>query len=249
MGIIIVIVYGLLIGSFLNVCIYRIPRGESISFPPSHCAVCGQRLKWYDLFPVFSYLVLSGKCRYCGDRISIKYPVIEMLTAALFCLIYIKYGLAFEFFKFALLAAILVVIGIIDLETTDVYTKITVFGIALGILFLIIGYYLYEINPLDFIAGGVVGGSVISLIVILTKGMGWGDVEICVICGLFIGLKYTLLMLFLSFVIGGLIGSLLIMLKLKSRKDYIPFGPFIALATLLSILLGDHIIGLYLKSF
>jgi leader peptidase (prepilin peptidase) / N-methyltransferase len=241
----IVVIYGLLIGSFLNVCIYRIPRGESISFPPSHCAVCGKRLKWYDLFPVFSYLVLRGKCRYCGDRISIKYPAVEILTAVLFYLIYLKYGLSFEFFRLVTLAVILIVIGIIDLETTDVYTKVTVFGIAVGIVFLFLGYFLYKINPLDYIVGGITGGGVIALIVILTKGMGWGDVEICVICGLFIGLKYTILMLILSFVIGGIIGSLLILLKIKSRKDYIPFGPFIAVASLLSVLLGDKIIKLY----
>lgn len=241
----IIIIYGLLIGSFLNVCIYRIPKGESISLPPSHCAVCGKSIKWYDLFPVFSYIVLGGKCRYCKDKISIKYPVVELFTALLFCLIYLKYGLAFEFFKFAFLGAILIVIGIIDFETTDVYTKITVFGIVTGILFVIIGYYLYEVAPMDYIAGGVVGGGVIALIVILTKGMGWGDVEICLICGLYIGLTHTLLMLIFSFVLGGVIGSLLILFKRKSRKDYIPFGPFIAIASLLSVLIGDKIIQLY----
>jgi leader peptidase (prepilin peptidase) / N-methyltransferase len=245
MEVTIVLLYGLLIGSFLNVCIYRIPRGESISFPPSHCAVCDKRLKWYDLFPVFSFVFLRGKCRYCGDKISIKYPAVELFTAVLFCLIYLKYGLTFEFFKFAVLAAILIVIGIIDFETTDVYTKVTVFGIAVGILFLITGYFLYEIGPLDYIIGGIVGGGVIALIVILTKGMGWGDVEICLICGLFIGIKHTVLMLILSFLTGGIIGILLILLGIKSRKDYVPFGPFIAIASLLSILLGDKILNLY----
>ncbi|TDT61967.1 prepilin peptidase [Fonticella tunisiensis] len=241
-----VFIFGLIIGSFLNVCIYRIPRGESISCPPSHCTSCGRRIRWYDMFPVLSYLLLRGKCRFCGDRISIKYPLIELTTGALFAALYINYGLSFEFIKFALFISLLIVIGIIDLNTMDVYLKTTIFGVISGIVFMIIGYYLYG-NVMEYISGGLLGGGTIALIIILTKGMGWGDAEICLVSGLFLGLRLAVVMLFLSFVIGGFTGIALILLKKKSRRDYIPFGPFIALSSIVTTFFGERILTWYLS--
>jgi leader peptidase (prepilin peptidase)/N-methyltransferase len=196
MDILFIFVYGIVIGSFLNVCIYRIPRNESLSYPPSHCTSCGSRVKWYDLFPVISYLFLKGKCRYCGENISIRYPFIELLTGLIYILIYVNFGFSFEFLKYVILASFLIVVGIIDLDTTDVYTKTTLPGIILGIIFAGYGYYLYG-GIWEYILGGALGGGVISVIILLTKGMGWGDAEICLMCGLFLGLKLTVIMLFL----------------------------------------------------
>lgn len=243
-----VFVLGLLIGSFLNVCIYRIPRDESVSYPPSHCTGCGTRIKPYDLFPVFSYILLKGKCRSCGEKISIRYPLIELFVGFLYIALYFTYGVSFELLKFMILIPFVVVIGFIDLETTDVYFITTLTGSIAGIILLIIGNYL-GLGIWEYIYGALLGGGVISLIVILTRGMGWGDAEICFLCGIFLGLKLTLLMLFISFVIGGAMGVILIIFKKKSAKDYIPFGPFITLAALFCIYFGKSLIFWYSSLF
>lgn len=238
------VLYGLIIGSFLNVCIYRIPKGDSIAFPPSHCFNCGKKIKWYDLFPVISYIILGGKCRFCKDKISIRYPLIELATGVLFAALYLSYGFSIELLRYAILIPFLIVIGMIDLDTTDVYDVTVFIGIACGIIF--IGYtVIMHGDFLSFIYGGLLAGGVITLIILLTKGMGWGDAEICLLCGLFLGLKLTIVMMMLSFIVGGIVGIFLIVTKIKSRKDYIPFGPFIAAASIMTIFLGNNIINWY----
>lgn len=247
-----VFIIGLLIGSFLNVCIYRIPKGESIAYPPSHCTQCGNRIKWYDLVPVISYLALGRKCRYCGEKISIRYMIIELGTGVLFLLLYLQYGISFVFFKYIIFTTFLIVIGMIDFDTTDVYFKTTLSAAITGVILVAVGYFTGEYlikGMLTYLYGAVFGGGLIALIILLTHGMGWGDAEICFFCGLFLGLKNTILMMFLSFVIGGTIGIILIALKKKSKKDYIPFGPSIALAAIMVALYGNSIINRYLNMF
>lgn len=242
----IILSLGLLIGSFLNVCIYRIPRGESIAYPPSHCTNCGNNIKPYDLIPVISYIFfLKGKCRYCGEKISIRYPLIELFTGVVFMLIYKYYGLSMEFIKFAVLSCFLIVIGMIDFDTTDVYFKTTMSGIIVGIVFLIV-YYFNGYNIWTYILGALIGGGFISLIILITGGMGWGDAEMCFLAGIYLGWKLTLVMLFLSVVLGGIIGILLIATKKKSKKDYIPFGPYIALGAMMAVVWGEGILKWYL---
>jgi leader peptidase (prepilin peptidase)/N-methyltransferase len=241
-----IFILGLILGSFFNVCIYRIPKEQSISYPPSHCTNCQNKIKWYDLIPVLSYVILGGKCRHCKEKISIRYPVIELLTAFLFLAIYIKYGLSLLTLKYIILASFLIIIGMIDFDTTDVYDITTIPAIVLGIIFVV--YAVIQKMDWQFLVlGGLVGGGFIALIILLTKGMGWGDAEICLFCGLFLGLKLTILMLFLSMLLGSVIGIILIILKIKGRKDYIPFGPFIAMATLITILYGQNIIDFYIR--
>lgn len=243
-----IVFLGLIIGSFLNVCIYRIPLEQSLSFPPSHCTSCGSKIKRYDLIPVLSYIFLKGKCRNCSEKISLRYPSIELTTGILFGALYMEYGLSFLLVKYVVLVCFLIVIGMIDFDTTDVYFKTTISGIIVGLGFLIYGCFL-SLNVITYIYGGLLGGGVIAIIILLTHGMGWGDAEICLLVGLFLGFKLTLLMLFLSFVIGGVIGIILILLKKKSRKDYIPFGPFIAVAAIITAIIGEKIIMLYLNTF
>lgn len=239
---ILIFIIGLIIGSFLNVCIYRIPREESIVFPPSHCPNCKLNLKWKDLIPLISYAVLRGRCRYCKARISPVYPFIEFLNAFLYLLIYFKYGLSLEFIKFAFLTSLVIVIGVIDYFTTDIYTNTIIVGLIVGIAFAIISFFV-EGSIMIYIIGSLIGGGVISLIILLTNGMGWGDAELLFIIGLFLGVRLTLVTLFLSFIIGGIAGGVLIILKIKSRKDYIPFGPFISIGAVISILFGEFIIN------
>lgn len=245
MDFIFVFILGLLLGSFFNVCIYRIPREESIAYPPSHCTSCGNNLKAVDLFPVLSYAFLEGKCRYCGEKISIKYPLFEILTAIIFVLIYKEYGYSVNSIKYIVFASYLIIIGIIDLNTTDVYFSTTIFGIIVGAIFIIVN--LIFGNPIfTYILGAAFGAGIIALIILLTHGMGWGDAEILGICGLFLGFKLSVLTFFLSAVLGGIIGVILIATKIKSRKDYIPFGPYIAIAALIAVLYGNNVIEWYL---
>lgn len=240
-----IFIFGAIIGSFLNVCIYRIPREESIAYPPSHCTNCNNVIKWYDLIPLLSYMFLRGKCRYCGKKVSMRYPVIEFITGILFLITFEKYGISLNFVKYILLINILIVIGMIDLDTTDVYFSTALTGIISSIIF--IGIYFYMGIPVrSYIYGGILGGGFLSIIILITKGgMGWGDAEICLLCGLFLGLKLTILMLFLSFIIGSTVGLILILSGKKSRKDYIPFGPSIVIATILTIFMGERIVLLY----
>jgi leader peptidase (prepilin peptidase) / N-methyltransferase len=241
-----IFIFGLLIGSFLNVCIYRIPKGESIAFPPSHCTICSHRIKYFDLIPVFSFIFLKGKCRYCGSKIAIRYPIVELVSGFVILLLYLRYGLSFEWIKYSILVFWVIVIGLIDLDTTDIYFKTTATGILLGLIFIVAGAF-NGYSFIEYLLGGAIGGGLIAIIILLTGGMGWGDAEVFLLGGLFIGFKLTLIALFFSFVIGGIIGVLLILLKKKTRKDYIPFAPFISIAFILTILFGDKILNLYLS--
>lgn len=246
MDYLIIFIFGTIIGSFLNVCIYRIPKNQSIAYPPSHCTSCKNNLKPYDLAPILSYILLKGRCRYCREKVSVRYPIIEFLTGILYVLVYVKYGVTLDAIKYIIMASILIVIGMIDLDTTNVYFKTTLAGFILAITFLAIHAYM-GLPVINYIYGGIMGGGTLALIILITKGgMGWGDAEICFVCGLFLGLKLTLLMLFLSFIIGSVIGLALIALKKKTRKDYVPFGPFIVLAFIITILWGQGIITWYL---
>lgn len=241
-----IFIFGLLIGSFLNVCIYRIPKEESIVFPPSHCSNCNNKIKFYDLIPIVSYILLRGKCRHCGTKIAIRYPIVELGTGIVVLMLYLKFGLGFEWIKYSILTYWVIVIGLIDLDTTDIYFKTTVTGIILGIVFIILGFYFgYGIK--EYLLGGAIGGGLIAIIVLLTGGMGWGDVEVFLLGGLFIGFKLTIIALLLSFVLGGTIGILLILFKKKTRKDTIPFAPFISLAVIITVLFGDKILQFYLR--
>lgn len=241
-----IFIFGAAIGSFLNVCIYRIPRGESVVYPPSHCTNCSAKIKWFDLMPIISYIVLGGKCRHCGEKISVRYPVIESAAALLYLMLYAKLGIGLEFVKYAIFISVLIVVGMIDFDTTDVYFKTTAAGIIFALIFIALYWYMgFEIK--NFILGGILGGIFFISIIIATRGgMGWGDMEICLFCGLFLGFKFTLVMMLLAFVLGSAAGVILILSGKKSRKDYIPFGPFISMASIITIFWGVDILNFYI---
>ena len=212
-------IFGTLIGSFLNVCIYRIPKGESLRYPISH------------------YM----------SSISIRYIIIVISTGLITLFVIWNMGFSLGSLKLLLLIYWLIVIGVIDLDTTDIYTKTTVSGMLIGVCFIILSAMTEgsTVSTWDFVLGGLTGGGLIALIVLLTNGMGWGDAELFFMCGLFIGFKLTILALLLSFIIGAIVGLTLIATKKKTRKDYIPFGPYIALAVIISTIYGNRIIELY----
>lgn len=244
-----VVLFGLCIGSFLNVCIYRIAREESISFPPSHCTSCGYELKAKDLVPVLSYTFLGGRCRSCKEKISIKYPMVEILNALIYVVIYLNYGLSIELIKFAIFSSLMIVIGFIDFETKYVYRSTVIFGVVCGIFFMIADWVVNKQIPWTNIIGAAIGFGIIYLIVAFTGGMGEGDIDIALICGLFLGIKGIIVTLFLAFIIGGLVGAIILLLKLKDRKAEIAFGPYLAIGAMIAMIYGAKLVHLYLRLF
>ena len=249
MDIFLVVIFGLVIGSFLNVCICRIANEESIAFPPSHCTNCGYELKAKDLIPVLSYIFLGGKCRSCKEKISIQYPIVEILNAILYVAIYLKFGFTLNLFKFCLFASLLIVIGFIDFKTKYVYNSTVVFGVVSGILFAVLEWMETKSIPWNYIAGAFIGFGIIYLIVILTRGMGEGDIDIALICGLFLGIKGILVTLFLAIILGGIVATIILIFKLKERKAEIAFGPYLAIGGIIACLYGSRLIDIYLGLF
>lgn len=249
MDIFLVVIFGLVIGSFLNVCICRIANEESIAFPPSHCTNCGYELKAKDLIPVLSYIFLGGKCRSCKEKISIQYPIVEILNAILYIAIYLKFGFTLNLFKFCLFASLLIVIGFIDFKTQYVYNSTVVFGVVSGILFAVLEWMETKSIPWNYIAGAFIGFGIIYLIVILTRGMGEGDIDIALICGLFLGIKGILVTLFLAIILGGIVATIILIFKLKERKAEIAFGPYLAIGGIIACLYGSRLIDIYLGLF
>ncbi|WP_434293756.1 prepilin peptidase [Clostridium botulinum] len=244
---IIVLILGLIIGSFLNVCIYRIPKGESIIFPPSYCEKCGVNIKIYNLIPVVSYIFLKGRCKCCKNKISLRCPLVELLTGILFLSIYHLCGLNFSFMKYIIFVSFIIVIGFIDLDTTDVYSKITISAMIIGVIYILIEKFYFGYGIKTYMYAVLLCTIAIGTIIFTTKGMGSGDLDIYIVVSLFLGLKITAMTLFFSFIFGALIGIFLIISKRKTKKDYMPFGPFIAMASIFSILFGDKVSLLYIS--
>ena len=240
-------VLGLIVGSFLNVVIYRLPEEKSIIKPPSHCPNCNTRLKVIDLIPVFSYIFTKGRCRYCGDKISIQYPLIELLTAIFFLGVYLKFDLTSELFIMFLLLSALIVISMIDYKYMIIPNIITYSGIIIGFISAIIFDHL---SIFDSILGIFIPALILLAVALIFKGgMGMGDVKLVAMLGAFLGYKYSLLSIFIGSLVGSIIGITLMALGIIERKDRIPFGPFICLGAVIMIFFGEQIINLYFSLF
>jgi len=247
MIIFLIFVLGISIGSFLNVCIYRIPRGGSLVSPAySACPACEHRLYPLDLIPLVSFLFLKGKCRYCQTQISYRYFFIELLTGLLFILAYWRFGLVPELLSHLLFIALLIAITFIDLEHQIIPNKINLFGFVSGI---IVSLLTGHLSLLNIFFGFLAAGGLLFLIALLSRGgMGGGDVKLGAVIGVFLGWPLALLALFISFILGGLGGIVLLALKKKGRKDMIPFGPFLALGSLITLFWGSQILAWYLQT-
>ncbi|MGB8453808.1 MAG: prepilin peptidase [Anaerocolumna sp.] len=242
---IIVCVLGLLIGSFMNVCIYRIPKGESIAFPPSHCSSCSHSLSPVDLIPVFSYLFLKGKCRYCKEKISVRYPLVETLAAILFVLVYHQYGLSFKGLAYVVLVCALIAASFIDLDHMIIPNSVNLFIGITGVFFMLMGWTVTWIQGL---LGFCIGGGALLFLGLLAiwllkkEGMGGGDIKLAAVCGLYLGMDKIILSLFLATYIAGFILIFLLVLKKLKKGQYVPFGPFLAAGIIINILFYDEII-------
>lgn len=244
-----IIIYGLIIGSFLNVCIYRIPKAESIAWPGSHCPKCSDKLSWYDNIPLFSWIFLGGRCRYCKEPISKQYPIVEALNAILYIIMYLKFGLSLDFIFYSLISSLLLVITFIDLHEMIIPDILVVVIFILSILHKIIMYFMGN-SPeiLNSVLGLFLAGGLFLAIVLLSRGgMGGGDVTLIGALGFVIGWRKILLTIFLSFILGSIISIFLLATKIKTRKDPIPFGPFIILGFFLTVLWGQAIIDWYFR--
>lgn len=242
---IIVFITGLLIGSFLNVCIYRIPLKESIAYPPSHCPHCKTGLKPIDLIPVLSFLFRNGKCRYCNKKISLQYPLVELLSGIVYVFLFAEFGLTMLFLKYAVLCSLLIVISFIDFKYHIIPDELIIFGMAAGVLSVALYWDIgYAING---ILGLLLGGGIFLLIAVVTNGaMGGGDIKLMGILGFWFGWKLVLLLSILAFIISAAVSLVLLVLKIKRRKDYIPFGPFIAVASFIVLYKGTAILDWYI---
>jgi len=239
-----IFITGTLIGSFLNVCIYRIPENKSIVSPPSSCSECGHRLGFLDLIPVLTYVFNRGRCRYCGAKYSVQYPLIELLNGIFYLLVFYKYGLEWISVMHCITISLLIVIFMIDLRYKIIPDSLVIFGLLYTI---IISIMLIDINIWDKVFGFLFGFTLFLVIALVTNAMGGGDIKLMGLLGLNFGLKGIIFITIFSFIIGAIISILLLITKKATRKDYIPFGPFIAVSAVTYIFWGDNIINLYLK--
>jgi leader peptidase (prepilin peptidase)/N-methyltransferase len=240
------LIVGAAIGSFLNVCIYRIAAGKSIVFPSSFCPNCEHPIRLYDNIPVVSYLVLRGRCRDCNEKISLRYPVVELITALLAVLLFREYGLTLQFLPAFLFTCALIIIAFIDLEHRIIPDVITLPGI---VLFFLLAVLLMDVPFLDSILGILIGGGCLYLIaaayrlVKKREGMGGGDIKLLAMIGAFLGWKSLLFVLLASSLSGAIVGGAVMVYKGKDMKYAGPFGPFLSIAAVAYIFFGERVTG------
>ena len=239
-----VFIFGMAIGSFANVCIYRLPKKESVVFPVSHCTDCSAPVRPFDNVPVISYLILGGKCRDCKKSISPIYPIIELITALLLLAGFFKFGLTFDFLVYIVVAPALVIITAIDIEHQIIPDVITLPGIILGL-----AAGSYSIGYIDSFLGFLLGGGLFYLLAVFSNGgMGGGDIKYIAAAGALVGWQKVLLIIFIGAFLGSFVGLFQIAVQKKSRKSLIPFGPFLAAATLITLFYGNLLIKLYIDN-
>ena len=240
-------VVGLAVGSFLNVCIHRLPRGQSLNSPPSRCPHCDYQLRWFDNIPLVSYALLAGRCRKCRTRISIRYPIVELLTMGLFVLHGVVFGWTALLVPRLVFACAMVVLFAIDLEHHLLPNAITLPGVAVGL----IASTVLPPGIIDALIGVLIGGGVLWLIGEAYyrysghEGMGGGDVKMLAMIGAFLGWKLVLVTLVLSSVVGSVIGLLVIAMRKGGMKYALPYGTFLALGALVASLAGEAIVDWY----
>jgi len=251
MEIVYIIIFGILgaaIGSFLNVIIDRLPADKSIVYPPSSCDACQHQLSWPDLFPVFSYLFLRGRCRYCKVKIPQRIFWVELGTGLLTALLFWKFGWKPILGVTIVYSAVLIAIAVIDLNHQLILNKLTYpfLLIALVVNFFVPNLYSWH-NVLFGLLGGAVGLLILFVpALIYRKGMGLGDVKMAALIGLMTGFPNVIVAVFGGIILGGIVAIILLLFKKKSRKEGIPFGPYLSLATIITFFYGSNIIHWYL---
>lgn len=240
---IVIFIFGISIGSFLNVCIYRIPLHESIITAPSHCMTCGRKLRWYDMVPVFSWLVLGGKCRNCKSKISVQYPIIEALNGVLYLVVCTVNGLTWVSLIYCLMVSALLTLSVIDWRTYEIPFEINVFLLCLGIAATVLD----RNNLLSHVIGAVCVSGFLELLFLVSGGraIGGGDVKLMAACGLILGWKRILL----AFLLGCILGSVIhvIRMKVSHAEHVLAMGPYLSAGVFLAALWGNTWINWYLS--
>ncbi len=247
-----VFLFGLCIGSFLNVCICRLPENESIVFPASKCPKCGHRLSWWENVPVISFFILRGRCSGCKEPISVRYPLVELLTGLVTLFLWHRFGPSWSFLAYFIFSCSLIVVTFIDLAHKIIPDVISLPGILVGFA---CSFVLPDVSWIDSLLGILAGGGILYVVTwgyyLLTKriGMGGGDIKFLAMIGAFLGWKAIPFVIFLSALTGSVIGIIFILAKGAGRNYQIPFGPFLALAAELQLFFGKDILLLYNQLF
>ena len=243
----IVLIFGLIVGSFLNVLIVRFAELETIVATRSHCVRCKKQIAWYDLVPLLSFALLSGKCRNCKETISWQYPIVELITAVLAAQLFFVYGLTFYSVGLFIVFALLLVIAAIDLKH---YVVPDEYMIPALLLSFVLPFFHPTSELVGSATGGIVVGGFVALLVLVSKErwMGLGDIGLALVLGVLTGLSSGIAGLIIAFVTGAIVGLLLLAKRVKSAKDVIPFGPFLVLGTYIAVIWGDMIVSWYLNT-
>ena len=246
-----IVLFGLIVGSFLNVCIYRLPRDLSVVWPASRCTACGREISWYENVPVLSYAVLLGRCRTCREPISLVYPLVEILTAGVFAATYAAFGLSWLLpIRLAFVSAMIVLL-VIDLEHQILPNEITVPGIVVGLA----ASFLAAPGPRDALIGAAAGGGALWLVAWAyerlrhQEGMGFGDVKMLAMIGAFLGWKLMLLTLVGASLLGSLTAGVLLVARRADWQSRLPLGTFLAIAAVPAALVGDVAVAWYAGFF
>jgi leader peptidase (prepilin peptidase) / N-methyltransferase len=242
-------IFGAIIGSFLNVCIYRIPLKMSIVYPASRCPTCGKAIHFYNNVPIFSYIVLQGRCAACGTPISAIYPFVEALTGLFALSLFAKFGLSAELFVYFAFVSVLIVVTFIDLKYQIIPDAISIPGIIAGFA---LSFFVPSMKALDSLIGIILGGGALFAIAEAyyrfagKEGMGGGDIKLLGMIGAFLGWKGVIVTLFIGSFSGAIIGSVFMFLTRKGSKQPIPFGPFLAAGAIMYLFFGEALIRWYL---
>lgn len=248
-------VFGIILGSFYNVCIYRIPLKKSIVSPPSSCTNCGNRLNIVDLVPVFSWIFLKGKCRFCGNEVSSRYISIELLTGVIFVLVFLVFGYNISTIYYMIFSSILIVITFIDIDHLIIPDRIVIFGILCSFIFSLCGV---GIDLTEWFFGlSILFFAMLSFvyfieIIIKKEFMGGGDIKFFAMVGTFLGVRIGILTIIISMYIGAFYGIIIITKSKLVKKDYesmIPYGPFISIASFICMIFGNDILNWYMNLF
>jgi len=232
-----------MIGSFLNVCIYRIPRKEDIVFTPSHCMNCGSRVKWYDLVPVISFIILGGKCRKCRIKLSKQYPLIELLNGAAYTGIFYMLGFTWDAVMVSVLFSVLLVIAMIDFRHKIIPNAIVLFMFIVSIPYVVLVSKTY----IDSIIGFFAVSGLFFIIMMITGSMGGGDVKLMAVSGFLLGWQKILVALMIGSIVGSIVGISLIVFNITKWKQRVPFGPYLCIGIFIAALFGNELIQWYLN--
>lgn len=244
------IIFGAMVGSFLNVCILRLPKKESIVTPGSHCPYCKRPIQFYDNIPLISYFLLRGRCRCCKKPISIQYPLVEGITAIGSFLLFLKYGPSLGYLIYFFFVDGLIVITVIDLYHQIIPDVVSIPGIGVGLLSSLI---IPQLTLLNSLMGILLGGGSLFLVATLYRGlfkregMGGGDIKLLAMIGAFLGWKAVILTILLSSLVGSIVGIVIMVLKGKNFKYAIPFGPFLSFGAVMAFFYQNEIISWYLQ--